>query len=525
MIIYNQKDIIEALLNPKLYPPKWHVKEVTIRQSHIAILFLAGDYVFKLKRAVLMPDIDFSTPAKRRLACVQEMKRSTVYAPNLVLGVRSVRKLANGRICIGGQAGEEVDTLLVMRRIPDENILANILPSNDFSRFEVMDLAEQLAELHSKAKPFRTKWGVPVIQKIILETERVLSCFCPSLFEKEKLDTLMQGMLKSLGENSRLLALRSKSGHVKKCHGDLLLSNIAKDGDKYLFFSPIEYDDRAECIDTLYDLAYLLMDFEMRGMRKLSNILFNHYLAYMNDVGGYPLLHLYQSMRAAERAAVCAKRSVMLHGQEKKEAVSRAQTYFKMACHFMTSYPPVLIACGGLSGSGKSRVAREIGGFLNPAPGAVILRDDIVKKQINGCPIDQHFDKAFDTPVVEKVVYDVLRQEAKIALSTGCAVIVDALFYDENERKAIEALAKELKVAFVALWMDAPFDVRLKRVESRKRNPSDVRTQSDLEKQLTLETGTVTWHKITTDKTREETLETALSVLNKHCPLPILKDK
>ena len=127
--------------------------------------------------------------------------------------------------------------------------------------------------------------------------------------------------------------------------------------------------------------------------------------------------------------------------------------------------------------------------------------------------------------MVEKVVYDVLRQEAKIALSTGCAVIVDALFYDENERKAIEALAKELKVAFVALWMDAPFDVRLKRVESRKRNPSDVRTQSDLEKQLTLETGTVTWHKITTDKTREETLETALSVLNKHCPLPILKDK
>ncbi len=523
MIIYNQKDIIEALLNPKLYPPKWHVKEVSVRQSHIALLFLAGDYVFKLKRAVLMPDIDFSTPAKRRLACVQEMKRSTVYAPNLVLGVRSVRRLPSGRICIGGQAGEEIDTLLVMRRIPDENILANILPSDDFSRFEVMDLAEQLAELHSKAKPFRTKWGVPVIQKIILETERVLSCFCPNLFEREKLDALMQSMLKSLGENSRLLALRAKSGHVKKCHGDLLLSNIAKDGDKYLFFSPVEYDDRAECIDTLYDLAYLLMDFEMRGMRKLSNILFNHYLAYMNDVKGYPLLHLYQSMRAAERAAVCAKRSVMLHGQEKKEAIFRAETYFKMACHFMTSYPPVLIACGGLSGSGKSRVAREIGGFLNPAPGAVILRDDIVKKQINGCPIDQHFDKAFDAPVVEKVVYDVLRQEAKIALETGCAVIVDALFYDENERKAIESLAKELNVAFVPLWMDAPFDVRLKRVESRKRNPSDVRTQSDLEKQLTLETGTVTWHKIMTDKTREETLEEALAVLNKYCPLPILK--
>ncbi len=523
MIIYNQKDVVDALLNPKLYPAKWNVKEVTVRQSHIAILFMAGNYVFKLKRAVLMPDIDFSTPAKRRLACVQEMKRSTVYAPNLILGVRSVRKLPNGRICIGGKAGEEIDTLLVMKRIPESDILGNVLPSDSFGRFEVMDLAEQLAELHSKAKPFRTKWGVPVVQKIILETERVLSCFCPSLFEREKLDSLMQGMLKNVGENSRLLAMRSKSGHVKKCHGDLLLSNIAKEGGKYLFFSPVEYDEHAECIDTLYDLSYLLMDFEMRGMRKLSNILFNHYLAYMNDVEGYPLLHLYQSMRAAERAAVCAKRSVMLQGQEKKDAVEKAQIYFKMACHFMTSYPPVLIACGGLSGSGKSRVAREIGGYLNPAPGAVILRDDIVKKQINGCPIDQHFDKAFDTPIVEKVVYDVLRQEAKIALSSGCAVIVDALFYDENERRMIEELAQDLGVTFVSLWMDAPFEVRLGRVESRKRNPSDVRTQEDLEKQLTLETGIVTWPKIITNKSREETLQDALEILNKVCPMPILK--
>ena len=109
----------------------------------------------------------------------------------------------------------------------------------------------------------------------------------------------------------------------------------------------------------------------------------------------------------------------------------------------MTNYPPVLIACGGLSGSGKSRVAREIGGLFNPAPGAVILRDDIVKKQINGCPIDQHFDKACDTPVVEKVVYDVLRQEAKNALLSGSTVIVDALFYNEKERKKIEAEEKK----------------------------------------------------------------------------------
>ncbi len=525
MIVDSQKEIIEALKNPKLYPAKWNVKEVLVEQSHIAILFLAGDYVFKLKRAVLMTDVDLSTPQKRRLSCVQEMKRSTVYAPNLVLGVRSVRKLKNGRICIGGKAGEEVDTIIVMHRFQKNEILGNILPDESFSRFEAMDLAEQLSELHSKAKTFRSKWGSQTVQNIILDTERVLGCFCPYIFDRKKLDALMKNMLKNVFIHSRLIDLRSKSGHVKKCHGELLLSNIAKKEGRYLFFSPIEYNDRSESIDTLYDLAYLLMDFEMRGMRKLANILFNHYLAYMNDVEGYPLLPLYQSMRAMSRSAVCAKKTLVLTGVERKEAVKRARRYFDYACEFMTNYPPVLIACGGLSGSGKSRVAREIGGFFNPAPGAVILRDDIVKKQINGCPIDQHFDKAFDTPVIEKVVYDVLRQEARKSLLSGCTVIVDALFYDETERIKIENLAKELNVPFVSLWMDAPFDVRLERVQSRKRNPSDVRTEEDLEKQLTLETGRVTWPKIITDKSREETLATALNLLKKQCPKCVLNNK
>lgn len=525
MIVDAQKEIIEALKNPKIYPVKWGVKEVSVYQSHIAILFMAGDYVFKLKRAVLMTDVDLSTPSKRRLSCVQEMKRSTVYAPNLVLGVRSVRRLKNGRICLGGKAGEEVDTVIVMHRFHKKEILGNILPSNEFSRFEAMDLAERIAELHSKAKTFRSKWGSQTVQNIILDTERVLGCFCPYIFDKNKLDTLMKNMLKDVSVHSTLLDLRSKSSHVRKCHGELLLSNIAKKDGKYLFFSPIEYNDTAESIDTLYDLAYLLMDFEMRGMRKLANILFNHYLAYMNDVEGYPLLPLYQSMRAMSRAAICAKRTLVLTGGERKEAIKRAKRYFDFACAFMTNYPPVLIACGGLSGSGKSRVAREIGGLFNPAPGAVILRDDIVKKQINGCPIDQHFDKACDTPVVEKVVYDVLRQEARNALLSGSTVIVDALFYNEKERKKIEALAKELNVPFVALWMDAPFDVRLKRIQSRKRNPSDVRTQADLEKQLSLETGVVAWSTLFTDKTREETVAFARELLQKQCPKCVLNDK
>ena len=191
----------------------------------------------------------------------------------------------------------------------------------------------------------------------------------------------------------------------------------------------------------------------------------------------------------------------------KKEACR----YFELAEHFLSGCCPILIACGGLSGSGKSRVARELGGYLDPAPGAVILRDDIIKKQIMGLSPTQTLDRKYETPAFEEVVYDILRQQAQTALSVGSCVILDALFYNEAERKAVEKLAKDENVPFVGLWMDAPIQVRTERVKTRLRNPSDVKEQEQLEAQLSIKTGPITWHRIMTDGSREKTLQKALS--------------
>ncbi len=511
MILDNQEKIIQTLSRPQLYPG--NVKEVIIRQSHIAILFLAGDYVYKLKRAVLSKQVDFSTPEKRRLACVQEMKRSTIYAPHLILGVKSVRELPDGRIQIGGKKGVEIDTVLVMRRFPDEVLLNKLLPDTSFDRHETMELAERLADLHTKAKSFRTKWGPDDIQRVILEHEELLSCF-PEIINKRSLNALTKVSLENLRRNRLLVNLRQKSGHVRKCHGDLLLSNIAYENGEFLFFSPIEYNASLDCIDVLYDLAYLMMDLEAKGLRRLANILFNQYIAYMNDMEGFPLLPLYQSMRATERAAVCAKRSSLLTGTEKESAIKEAQMYFEMARHFMTRFKPVLIACGGLSGSGKSRIAREIGGLMNPAPGAVILRENVVKKQISGCRLNEQLDTAYNTPAVEKITYDVLYQQAKSALSVGACVIIDALFYNPKERQAVAELAKTMGVPFVGLWMDAPLSVRTERVSIRKNKIDDTHFEQELESQLSLDTGVIEWYQITTEQEKDDTTKQVIDLLN-----------
>ncbi len=511
MILDNQEKIIQTLSRPQLYPG--NVKEVTIRQSHISILFLAGDYAYKLKRAVLSKHVDFSTPEKRRLACVQEMKRSTIYAPHLILGIKSVRELPDGSIQIGGKKGVEFDTVLVMRRLPDNVLLNNLLPDESFDRFEIMELAERLADLHTKAKSFRTKWSADDIQRVILEHEELLSCF-PGIINKRALNALTKVSLENLRRNRLLVNLRQKSGHVRKCHGDLLLSNIAYENDEFLFFSPVEYNDSMSCIDVLYDLAYLMMDLEAKGLRRLANMLFNQYIAYMNDMEGFPLLPLYQSMRAARRAGVCAKRSSLLTGSEKEVAIKQSQMYFEMARHFMTRFKPVLIACGGLSGSGKSRIAREIGGLMNPAPGAVILRENVIKKQISGCPLNEPLDSTYTTPAVEKVVYDVLYQQAKSALSVGACVIVDALFYDPAQRQAVKQLAKDMDIPFIGLWMDAPLPVRAERVSIRKNKIDDTHLEKELESQLSLETGVIEWHQITTEQEKDDTTKQVINLLN-----------
>ena len=513
MITESQQDVIQALSDPHTYTHK--VKSIEVRQSHIAFLFLAGEKAYKLKRAVLYPEADLSTKEKRRLACVREMKRSAVYAPGLVEKIESVRRLADGQIVIGGTEGEEVDTVLVMKRIPDKYLLNKLLPSKKFDRFEAMDLAEKLVDLHKKAKVLKNKWGIDLVKRLILENESVLSCFCPDIFEKKNVEELTRKCLESLMRQSSLIRLRQKSGAVRKCHGDLLLSNIGFVDNEFIFFSPIEYNENLCCIDTVYDLADLLMDLEAKGLRRLTNILFNHYMAYMNDIGGFPLLPLYQAIRAARRAAVCAKRSTLMHGWERRRTVKEARHYFELAQHFISGKEPVLVACGGLSGSGKSRIAREIAGALDPAPGAVVLRDDIVKKQIMGLAPTQRLNKKYETPAFERVVYDVLRQQAQLALSVGSCVILDALFYNEAERIAAEKLAESEQVPFIGLWMDAPLSVREERVKSRLRNPSDVRDRAELDSQLNLDTGKVTWHKVMTNQPRYKTLQRALHVLKK----------
>ena len=175
-----------------------------------------------------------------------------------------------------------------------------------------------------------------------------------------------------------------------------------------------------------------------------------------------------------------------------------------------------IMACGGLSGSGKSRVAREMAPELTYPLSAIVVRDDIVRKQLAGVNFDDTLSEDWYTPEKERLVYKEMRRQAKQAILAGYPVILDALFYNPAERKKAQDLAKRLNVSFEGFWMEAPLAMRSRRVQERLNNPSDIKKESDLIAQLSEDVGEVTWRYIYTSGTREETLNKVRSFLKKY---------
>lgn len=180
-----------------------------------------------------------------------------------------------------------------------------------------------------------------------------------------------------------------------------------------------------------------------------------------------------------------------------------------LLCHYLPRHlgEPFLIAIGGLSGSGKSRVARECAPFFN----ALIVRDDIIRKKIAGVSFSDELDASYYTPEWEKAVYKEMRRHVRIYLKNGFTVIAEGLFYNEEERHLIQKEAHKFR--FCGLWLEAPFGTRAGRVQKRKQNPSDVKTKEDLIKQLSIHIGDISWHHLMTAQDKSVTVSDAFDII------------
>ena len=265
-----------------------------------------------------------------------------------------------------------------------------------------------------------------------------------------------------------------------------------------VLFDAIEFDDRMATIDTLYDLAFLLMDLDHRGQQRAANTVFNHYLWHSQselDLEGLAALPLFMSVRAVVRAMVAAQRAEQQPGPGRTASLATARNYLETALAHLEPSPPRLVAIGGLSGTGKSTLAAALAPEVGRAPGAVHLRSDVERKAMHCVAETVRLPPSAYSAEATEAVYGRLIKKAEVVLSTGYSVIADAVYSKSNERQEIEAVARRCNVPFTGLWLEAPLAILRTRVNSRRGDASDA-TSAVVDKQSSYELGKIGWAKV-----------------------------
>lgn len=445
-------------------------EHVTTSCAHV---FLAGDRVLKIKRAIRLPFLDFSTLDLREKACRAELALNRRTAPDLYRRVVAITRDGSGFAVDG--AGDPVEWAVEMGRFDQDCLFDRLLARGALDRDTVADLARRVAAFHGGAPADRGGDGAQRVADIIASNAATFAQ--GGTLPVDQVADLTRRSQAALTRVAGLLDARAAAGFVRHCHGDLHLRNIVLLDGVPTPFDALEFSPRMATIDVLYDLAFLLMDLVHRARRDLANAALNAWLEASGDEGGLAALPLLMSVRAAVRA----------HVEAGSGAPERAQAYLDRALALLDAPPARLVAVGGLSGSGKSTLARALAPDFGAA-GAVLLRSDVIRKHLAGVAPTDRLPAASYTPASSAAVYAELGRRAAALLAQGQSVVADAVFAKPEERAAIAALS----AGFAGLWLQAPPAILRQRVTDRRDDASDANA-AVVDRQLDYDLGPLDW--------------------------------
>src|SRR6266446_3987025 len=442
--------------------------------THSAVVFLADDRAYKVKRAVRYSYLDFSTLALRRAACAAELEINRAFAPRLYLRVIPITREPDGALRLGGH-GESVEWVVEMRRFDETRTLDRLADDNAIDLALADKLARAVAATHNRVPVLEGAPWIAALSSYIAENDAAFRAD-PDLFDPAQTGSLDRDSRLALNRLRPLLAARSAAGMVRRGHGDLHLGNVALLDGNPVLFDAVEFSPLIAAGDVLYDLAFLLMDLADRGLAAAANVVLNRYLAEtrrMSDLDAIAALPFFMSLRAAIRANVTAARAAIARKPDREAARSSAKKYFALACRLIRPAPPVLVGIGGLSGTGKSRLAATLAPELAPAPGAIVLRSDVERKALQGRREGERLPPQAYTPESTARVYAMLVEKAGRVIAAGHSAIVDAVFAQPQGRDALQNVAQARGVTFHGLFLTADMATRVARVGSRRGDASD----------------------------------------------------
>lgn len=451
-------------------------------ETHISLVFVGADTVWKLKKAVRLSFLDFTGIADRRRFAERELALNGAAAPGLYRDVVPIVRSTNGDLSFGDPARgrDVVDWVLRMARVPASDFMDAIAASGGLTPPLQDRLADAVAAYHQRLPPV---WGVipPMTQIARGNVPSALDAGLPH----EAVRDWSAAIIAALQELGVWGTERARAGYVRRIHGDLHLGNLCLWQGRPAPFDALEFDETLATADLAYDLAFLLMDLDQRVSRAAANRVLNRYVARTGDASLVRALPAFMSIRAMIRA----------HVECRTGHTNTWQPYLQAALGYLRPLPPVLVAIGGLPGSGKSTLARALAPALGRVPGALVLRSDEIRKRQHGVAPEQRLWQTAYSEAATQAVFSALASDAAIAAAGGQCVIADATFIATEHRDAVEATARSAGVPFVGLWLTAAYDELERRILGRTGDASDA-TLAVLRAAVRNDPGAGTWQAI-----------------------------
>lgn len=467
-----QETLIAALRDPALYPDA--SGSVDLLETHISYVLLAGSHAYKIKKAVDLGFLDFSTLARRHEFCAEELRLNRRLAPDLYQAVVAITGSPAAPRLDG--TGEAIEYAVQMQRFPQEALLDRQLSEGRLDPAGIDQLADRLADFHgriARAPPDNSFGTPPAVWAPMAQNFDQLRTLLPDAGHASRLDQLESWSRQRFSQLNRLLASRSRAGWIRECHGDLHLGNIARVDRELHIFDCIEFSPELRWIDVYSEIAFLVMDLEERGRPNYGQRLLNSYLEATGDYRGLPLLDFYKVYRALVRAKICAIRDRQQPSSGPGPQLAGGERYLAYAGQVTRPRQPCLLLMHGVAASGKTWLA----GQLLEELGALRIRSDVERKRLRGlAPAARSHSgvgRGIYDPATTRSTYGLLLELANDILAAGYPVVVDATNLLAWQRTAFRQLAVAWRVPFVILACTAPPAVLQARLAQRQTSGGD----------------------------------------------------
>jgi uncharacterized protein len=485
-------DLVQQMLQPGFYPHRV-TEPVQLIQTHISFVLLTGDYTYKIKKPVNFGFLDYSTLEKRLHFCTQELLMNRRTAPEIYLEVLPIIK-TDDRYQLGSNLQSinpgdiVVEYTLKMREFPQDSLLISLLERGQLTEELMEDLGLEVAKFHSNtiSDDYIRKFGeVTQIRQAIDNNYLISQKYIGGPQTQTQYQETKDYTDSFFDENKELFNRRITDNKIRECHGDLHLRNIAFWQNKILLFDCIEFNEPFRFVDVMYDVAFTVMDLESRGHRELGNAFLNTYIEQTGDWEGLQLLPLYLSRQAYVRAKVT---SLMLDDAaisttEKAEISQTAAHYYQLAWEYTKPRQGKLTLMSGLSGSGKSTVAR----YVARRTGAIQIRSDAVRKHLGGIPLNERGGQDLYSEEMTAKTYSRLLELGIILADRGWNVILDAKFDRQNLRTNAINLAQARNLPLQIIYCTAPIEVLRERLQQRRGDIADATAELLNSQQITSE--------------------------------------